>query len=269
MERREKIGFYYGVFLAVFTVFIGVLFIAEAADLYYSGVAALGAERGMYSRAAVGERLLEMLAPLLLWVVAAAFGVAVYALCPAPSRKGQKADGIVLCRRLRGRVSEEKNPDLYAKLRRMEHIRLAVRIAVAGFCLLSAVMCIVYLATASNFTSLSDLNGNILHMVANVFPWVGAALLLLIGETVFELLFARRMLAVMKGLLGGAAAPSPWARRRAYISEKIDNKYVIFGVRVAVFVLAVLFIGLGIWNGGAEGVLQKAIKICTECIGLG
>jgi hypothetical protein len=33
--------------------------------------------------------------------------------------------------------------------------------------------------------------------------------------------------------------------------------------------MAVAFLILGIFNGGAEDVLKKAIAICTECIGLG
>ena len=39
--------------------------------------------------------------------------------------------------------------------------------------------------------------------------------------------------------------------------------------RVALLALSVLLIVVGIFNGGAEDVLQKAINICTECIGLG
>ncbi|MBQ3356225.1 MAG: hypothetical protein IJG45_03835 [Oscillospiraceae bacterium] len=31
----------------------------------------------------------------------------------------------------------------------------------------------------------------------------------------------------------------------------------------------VLLIVLGVWNGGARDVLAKAVKICSECIGLG
>lgn len=39
--------------------------------------------------------------------------------------------------------------------------------------------------------------------------------------------------------------------------------------RITVLCLGVLFIILGVMNGGARDVLVKAINICTECIGLG
>ena len=267
-EKNCKIRLFYGVFSVVFTALVGVLFIAEAADLYYAGVAILGAQHGMYSREEVGKRLLELLAPILLWIGAIVLGAVIDARYPALSKR-RGPDPTLLYSRLRGRAMEEKDPDLYANLRRMERIRLCVRLFSAAFCLLAAVMCIVYLATASHFTALDELSQNILHMVANVFPWVGAALLVLIGETVFEFLFAKRMLPLLKSLAGSVYTPSPAEKAVAQISAKFDNKYVIFSIRVAIFVLAAVFIGLGIWNGSAEGVLQKAIKICTECIGLG
>ncbi len=45
--------------------------------------------------------------------------------------------------------------------------------------------------------------------------------------------------------------------------------WVLWGIRGAVFVVAVVFLIVGIFNGGMRDVLGKAINICTECIGLG
>lgn len=270
MEGRYKLRFFYSVFLGFFTAFVGILFIAEASDLYFSGVAALGSAQGMYSREAVGERLTAMLAPMILWILAVIGGVIVYALLPAAPKK-KKGDAVSLYARLRGRAAEERAPDAYAELRRMERVRLAVRIVTAAFCLLAAAMCIVYLATAANFTSLTELDQNVLSMVANVLPWVGAAFLLLLGEAVFEAVFARRMLPRLKLLVGSGSVrvPTVWEQKSAHIAQKIDNKYTVAAIRLALFALAVVFIALGVWNGGAEGVLHKAIKICSECIGMG
>ena len=48
-----------------------------------------------------------------------------------------------------------------------------------------------------------------------------------------------------------------------------DNIYFVWVVRCAVAVIGVAFVVLGVLNGGMEDVLGKAIRICTECIGLG
>ena len=37
----------------------------------------------------------------------------------------------------------------------------------------------------------------------------------------------------------------------------------------ALFLAAALLVVLGVMNGGAQDVLTKAVKICSECIGLG
>ncbi len=47
--------------------------------------------------------------------------------------------------------------------------------------------------------------------------------------------------------------------------EKTDFKAVRYGV----FVISVLFIGIGIVNQEYWEVLQKAVRICLECIGIG
>lgn len=59
-------------------------------------------------------------------------------------------------------------------------------------------------------------------------------------------------------------------RTRVEKEEENEAKFpTLLVVRISVLVLAVVFIILGIFNGGMEDVVQKAIKICTECIGLG
>ena len=48
-----------------------------------------------------------------------------------------------------------------------------------------------------------------------------------------------------------------------------ENPRIVWGIRGLILAVGVLFIVLGIFNGGMADVLGKAIRICTECIGLG
>ncbi|MBE6676678.1 MAG: thioredoxin [Ruminococcaceae bacterium] len=45
--------------------------------------------------------------------------------------------------------------------------------------------------------------------------------------------------------------------------------YTTIVLQVVLIVVAVCMIVAGIFNGSMNDVLQKAIRICTECIGLG
>lgn len=40
-------------------------------------------------------------------------------------------------------------------------------------------------------------------------------------------------------------------------------------LRAGLYAVAIVFIVLGVMNGGLQDVLVKAVNICTECIGLG
>lgn len=52
--------------------------------------------------------------------------------------------------------------------------------------------------------------------------------------------------------------------------EPFSNKRkALWGVRIGLVCLAVLLIAAGFFNGSVMDVLQKAIRICAECIGLG
>lgn len=68
------------------------------------------------------------------------------------------------------------------------------------------------------------------------------------------------------------------ASGKAPEAEKHDDRMNLPGVhppkhqstlRIMILSTALLFILLGVMNGGAYDVLIKAINICTECIGLG
>jgi hypothetical protein len=50
-------------------------------------------------------------------------------------------------------------------------------------------------------------------------------------------------------------------------NQKTDRS--VQPVRIVLYAIAVLFVVLGVMNGGLRDVLVKAINICTECIGLG
>ena len=47
-----------------------------------------------------------------------------------------------------------------------------------------------------------------------------------------------------------------------------SNRFLLI-VRLAIAAVAVLFIVLGMDNGGMAAVLDKAINICSQCIGIG
>lgn len=59
-------------------------------------------------------------------------------------------------------------------------------------------------------------------------------------------------------------------RRFSHAKQNQPNAMKHIGmIRMMLYLLAAVFIVLGVMNGGWYDVLVKAINICTECIGLG
>jgi len=52
-------------------------------------------------------------------------------------------------------------------------------------------------------------------------------------------------------------------------SQEVGHSRKLWLTRGAVFVAAVVMIVAGLANGEARTVLQKAVNICLECIGIG
>lgn len=52
------------------------------------------------------------------------------------------------------------------------------------------------------------------------------------------------------------------------VISALKTKY-IWPVRIAVLVAAVILIFIGVINGDAKEVMQKAVNICLQCIGIG
>jgi hypothetical protein len=52
-------------------------------------------------------------------------------------------------------------------------------------------------------------------------------------------------------------------------NSALGEGHTVLVVRLALIAVAIVFIILGVSNGGMEDVLGKAVRICTECIGLG
>ena len=101
------------------------------------------------------------------------------------------------------------------------------------------------------------------------------------GRVTFHVLYSQGDLAQVKEIevpadfsQSLAAEGSPAAQAAVHpraevigVSAKAFNGRVL--LRAALLVLAVVLIVAGVFNGSARDVFGKAVKICTECVGLG
>ncbi len=271
--NARRVRILYGVFLGAFSVILAAVLIVEAAVLYDTGLAAGG---DIYSREAVGARLLPLCGLFALWALAAVGGYLLSVLLPYAERPVRRRDDGKTVRRLKRRLPAEGNADFLAekeRLGRYDGLRLGIWAVCALFAVAAGVICIVYLAQAANFPA-KDLPKEMLGLVKNAVPWIAASFVLFAAAAALEKVLSAKRLAAVKHMLalGGNAAPAPVspakARLQALVAGMGASKTVLV-VRIVLAAVAVACIIWGICNGGAGDVLKKAINICTECIGLG
>ena len=135
----------------------------------------------------------------------------------------------------------------------------------------------LYVTNGAHFalTDPEGLDQSLIALVCFVVPWVVIGLSSLIITTVLQEKSMQReseaAQARIKEEKEGGTARDPEAVRadsRLYYTEPGTAKRRIT-VRRVLMIAAVCFIVMGIFNGSMKDVLVKAIRICTECVGLG
>ncbi len=274
MKKEEKIRLYYGIFLGIFTVAVGILFIVQAALIYYGGDSPDGKN---YTREIAGEKLKQILIPLCFYIAAVIAGFVLSVVFPVTAKlKAERSAGETAAF-LRRRLPIGEPTEEFLRAKMWETARWGVRAAALCVCLAAGIASAVYLFDPVHFTG-EDLNPEILRMLQNVLPWVGAAFLFVCGACLFDGIAAKRELVDVKTL----TAKKLGAPKNGFVFDKLtDNcqsgaqtvlrheKWILLGVRIALLIAGLTLLLVGIFDGGANDVLIKAINICTECIGLG
>lgn len=250
-------------------ILLGILFIACTAHLYFTG----GARP--YSRERVGEYLSLLAIPSLVTLLSCVVSF-VLALIYGEEKSEARADLTApTLKRLSERLSLEECPEnirggilLERKKRRLALLCSSIFIAV--FCTVMA----VFLLNFKRFT-LESYNADVIEAALIVLPLAVG----IIGVICVKYYFdgeskKRELLLVREGLSAGAKAVGDAEEENAHKCKALaflsaHGERVLLISRLAILALALVFVGVGILNGGMADVLGKAVRICTECIGLG
>ncbi len=284
MSKSRLIRLLYSIFLSVFIVAVGIALICAAAEIYYSGTAE-GAIYGMvckiagfvpthviYTPEIVRKHLLKLAIPLILLIALIIAGV-IFPVYENKAGRIYAAESTLkkLQRKIpaSGEGAEfEQAARGYRKLKKVKIIVWCTALAIA---LAGAVGTLIYLCRAANFKG-SDYSGHMLALVRVVLPFTVSALAAFISASSLNGYFCKRQADHIKTMIkyGSRETALP---KELEVLDKVktvaSHKITLWVARSAVFVVAVAFIIAGVFNGGANDVLVKAINICSECIGIG
>lgn len=247
--------------LSLVILVAAVCYIASCISIYSTGSST------PFSREAVAEKL-TLLLPISLILIALIAAAGVLSLLTAEEKvKKLPIRNKVLLKLVERRLSPSDSSEEYsgtkayeAKLRK----RLLIIAAAASAVIFAATL--TFVLNPSNYST-TDVNTDVAY--AAIITGVAAVF-------VFAVIFAvsifldnsyKRVLDAARAELArqkkDGLTPTPCEEENEY------EGHTVLLVRLAIIAVAVAFIILGITNGGMADVLGKAVRICTECIGLG
>lgn len=262
----EKIKKYLPYITSVLVVITGIAFIVSAIC-----ICSLGGDRP-YSREVVGEYLKYLSIPSVITLISIILGV-IFPLA------GKKVDGVynpwgkkIILGRLAARLDREKcDSEARERIDAEKRTRKVYTVVLLAIVLACSAASVIYLVAIAEFTK-ENLNSDIVSALMVVLPTMAVALGCgIIALYRFDVSYSREI-ELTKALIAGGAVrtePEAAAASRLTLWYRKNDKRILFGARAIVLTLSVTFVILGVINGGMADVLGKAIRICTECIGLG
>ena len=256
--KNAKFGRIIAIATTVAVILVGIMLIVCAAHLYFTG------GEMPYSRESVGKYLLILLAPSVITLVLATLGVIYNITNSVSDVEGTARTSSDLLNSLASRFELSSFPEgVRGEIEKERERRLNISWLCGDFSFLLCLITVVLSEAMLHFT-IENLNGDVLSALALILPLTLCALLIHIPKEYFLEASCKREIEIIRRSIKENGTPS--RREENAPAKKVDARLV---ARYALLGVAVLMVVLGIINGGMGDVLAKAVKICTECIGLG
>lgn len=260
-EKIKRIHAIYGWILSCLIVLAGICFAVSCVAIYRSG-------ETPFSRESVATHFQKIAIPVYLCLAGIVGGIVIALIFPLPQKREKaKLDPKTLLARLSDGFSlADCEADVRSKIEKERRARNALRIVVAALCVVCAAVALIYTLNPANYT-LEALNHDILVAALVAFSAATIALAACYVAAFLEKASILRETELIKLAKGDRKKE----KRTHHKKETLGfwKKHGILLIRLAVLAVGIAFVILGVLNGGATDVLGKAIRICTECIGLG
>ena len=256
-KMKKKVRLIGGIALSVMLVVTGVLCAVACVSIYNIG-----------DRPFTPENIsaaFSNVAPFAYITIAAVIAFVIWTLIyPEEAAKPRAIkDKQITLSMLSARLNADAaDKEILAEIEKEKKLCSTVNLVAALISLVSALPAIIYTLNFANFDM--DYNAAVVAACLWVLPCSFIVMGVCIARGYIVSASAERQITLVKSAIAKSSATKPNVQ-----SKPETDKRITLGIRAAIAAIAIVFIVIGIFNGGMADVLYKAINICTECIGLG
>lgn len=259
-ETKKRIHLIYGILLTAVTILAGICFIVSCYNIYHSGIVSDADQ--IYSREIVAAAFSKIAIPVYACLALVILGFLLYIVVPPEKKKLAPEKNLpLILERLHSKTDlTQCDPALVAAIngqKKQRKLHVIISAALMGVC---SVIFLIYACNGEHWTEVTA-------SMVQAMKWFVPCLLIPFAYIVFTAYFCRKSLAKEIDLLKQASVQAP--RKAEKPLPKLHNPYILHGLQLALLVIGIGAIIYGVAADGVEGVISKAVAICTECIGLG
>ncbi|MBQ4112780.1 MAG: hypothetical protein IJD38_08295 [Clostridia bacterium] len=261
-KTKERIHLVYGIILSVLILTVGVCFALSCLSIYRSG-------SSPFTKESISVHFHRIAIPVYICIAGViGGGILSLALPVTEGKVRSRRHPEDALEKLSARLDLSSCDEDTATAIRDERIRRRRVTAIFGFLAgITLIPALIWCVNPAHF-SIENLNTDIKTAAALVLPCTAVALGLWVATVLLRGASISRETAAVKAALASGKGKTPEKSVPEQRKLTADPRF-LWGVRGLILAVGVLFIVLGILNGGMADVLGKAIRICTECIGLG
>ncbi len=261
----RRIHTVYGIVLSLLIVAVAVCFVLSCIDISESGASP-------FSRESVAAHFDRIAIPVYITLVAILGGGILTLVLPLERRRLQAirdpADQLAT---MIARYDTDVHGTLGDCLHREARLRRILTAIATGISVAAVPLPLWWCLDKTHFAG-PDRNADIRTAAIVVLGFTFVAMAFCVAAGYLCAASRKRSVAAIQaamadGTLGRRASREDGAAPTGHSAS--TGHLIRWGVRGLILVVAVVFIVLGVQNGGMADVLGKAVRICTECIGLG
>jgi len=248
----------YSIVLSLMLIIAGILLMISCVNIYKIGNRPFTTEN-------ISNAFAKIAIPV--WITVALIVIGVIAAPFLPTEKSRpraiKDKKITLAHLQKKLDMETCDENTLALIKKEQKMRTILQIGAIAIVCAVAVPAVIYAFNFNNYSA--DYNASVIAACLWILPCAFVAMGVAVAFIYFENASVERQLKCVKS----AIAQSKNVSSATVTAERRNCSRLLWGIRIALIVAAIVLIIAGILNGGMADVLAKAVNICTECIGLG